>query len=70
MVTAIFNVKALSKGEYEPCPGCDGFRVNHLELIGIITNVVLSLVWDTTITFPEGVVTSRYGPTAPQHCRG
>jgi hypothetical protein len=54
MVAVGFHMKALTSGEYEPRPGCDNLHINHLELIGIIVNVVLALAWTTTVVAPAG----------------
>jgi hypothetical protein len=54
MVVAGFNMKELSKGEYEPHMGCDGIHINPLELIGIIINIALAMPWVATSAAPEG----------------
>jgi hypothetical protein len=54
MVAAGFRMKSLTSGEYEPRRGCDGLHINPLELIGLIINFVLALVWATTVIAPAG----------------
>jgi hypothetical protein len=54
VVAAGFNMKALSKGEYEPQPGFNGLHITPLELISIIINAVLDLAWANTVTARAG----------------
>jgi hypothetical protein len=69
-VTLGFNTKALSKGEYEPIPGCDGLHIHPLELIGVTVNVVLDVEWATTVSSRQGGISSRSGHTIHPRCHG
>jgi hypothetical protein len=51
-------MKALTIIEYEPRPGCNDLHINPLDIRGVIVtvivNVVLALVWATTVIAPAG----------------